>query len=138
MTKFGNPVFVCVLLLSLLFAAPSSHFASAVGAKGATPGARGSRQAPALLFASPGLRPNRVETCAAEGALPAMAELLEEGARAVGGLREPYPATTGVSQATLLTGTWPAERGVVSDRFFRSGSPDFADFATWSDPGLIQ
>ena len=27
---------------------------------------------------------------------------------------------------------------MVGDRFFRTGSPDFADFATWSDPGLIQ
>ena len=58
--------------------------------------------------------------------------------RADGGLRAPFPATTGTSLATLLTGTWPAEHGVVGDRFFRTGSPDFADFATWADPGLIQ
>ena len=47
----------------------------------------------------------------------------------------PFPATVGTNPATLLTGTWPAEHGIVADRFFRTGSPDFADFATWADRG---
>ena len=84
------------------------------------------------------MRPDLVEAFAAEGALPAMADMLAEGAVADGGLLAPFPATTGTSTATLLTGTWPAEHGVVGDRFFRTGSPDFAEFATWADPGLIQ
>ena len=138
MIGFRKSAFICALVLSLLLAAPSSLFPGAVDAQEATPVASGSGQAPVLLFAAPGMRPDLVETFAAEGALPAMAELLDEGARADGGLREPYPATTGPSLATLLTGTWPAEHGIVGDRFFRTGSPDFADFATWSDPGLIQ
>ena len=95
-------------------------------------------QRPVLLFNAPGMRHDLVETFAAEGALPAIAGVLAEGKSAEGGLAAPFPATTGTNLATLLTGTWPAESGVVADRFFRTGSPDFADFATWSDPGLIQ
>ena len=67
-----------------------------------------------------------------------MADLMAKGAVAAGGLRAPFPTATGVNLATLLTGTWPAEHGVVGDRFFRTGSPDFAEIAIWTDPGLIQ
>ena len=84
------------------------------------------------------MRPDLVESFAAEGALPAIADLLENGAAADDGLLAPFPATTGTSLPTLLTGAWPAEHGIVGDRFFRTGSPDFADFANWNDPGLIQ
>ena len=82
--------------------------------------------------------PRSRRTFAAEGALPAIAGVLAGGARANGGLAVPFPATSGTNPATLLTGTWPAEHGIVADRFFRTGSPDFADFATWADRGLIQ
>ena len=138
MSGLRHPAFLFALVLSVLLAAPSSLFTATVTAQEATPVASGSGRAPVLLFAAPGMRPDLVETFAAEGALPAMAALLDEGARAAGGLREPYPATTGASFATLLSGTWPAEHGIVGDRFFRTGSPDFADFATWTDPSLIQ
>jgi 2',3'-cyclic-nucleotide 2'-phosphodiesterase (5'-nucleotidase family) len=132
------PVVVCALTLSIFLAVPSSLFAAVAGAQDATPLASDSGRRPVLLFNAPGMRPDLVESFAAEGALPAIAELMAEGAIADGGLRAPFPATAGVNQATLLTGTWPAEHGVVGDRFFRTGSPDFAEFATWTDPGLIQ
>src|SRR5215212_9795936 len=138
MTGFRHPAFACALVLSILLAAPSSLFPAAVGAQEATPVADGTGEGAVLLFAAPGMRPDLVEAFAAEGALPAMADMLAEGAVADGGLLAPFPASTGTSIATLLTGTWPAEHGVVDDRFFRTGSPDFADFATWADPGLIQ
>ena len=79
------------------------------------------------------MRPDLVETFAAEGALPAMADLWPRRSLPTA-VCVPFPATTGTNLATLLTGTWPAEHGVVGDRFFRTGSPDFADFATWTDP----
>jgi 2',3'-cyclic-nucleotide 2'-phosphodiesterase (5'-nucleotidase family) len=85
------------------------------------------------------MRQDLVETFAAEGAMPAFAGMLEDGASANDdGLLLPFPATTGTALSTLLTGAWPAEHGVVGDRFFRTGSPDFAEFATWTDPGLLQ
>jgi 2',3'-cyclic-nucleotide 2'-phosphodiesterase (5'-nucleotidase family) len=138
MTGLCRPAFVCAFLLSLLLAAPSSLLPGMVVAQEATPGADGSGEGPVLLFNAPGMRPDLVEAFAAEGALPAMTDL-GAGASAVdGGLLAPFPATTGASLATLLTGAWPAEHGVVADRFFRTGSPDFADFAIWTDTGLIQ
>ena len=139
MFGFRIPVFVCVFALSIFLAVPSSLYLVAVGAQEATPVASDSGDRPVLLFTAPGMHPDLVESFAAEGALPAMADLLAGGAVADGGLRAPFPATTGVNVATLLSGTWPAEHGVVGDRFFRIGSPAFADFADlerpWSDPG---
>src|SRR5829696_9468190 len=138
MTGFRFPAFLFVLVLSLLLAVPASLFPAAVDAQEATPVAGEAGGGPVLLFDAPGMRRDLVETFAAEGALPAIADVLAEGVRADGGLAAPFPATTGTNPVTLLTGTWPAEHGVVADRFYRTGSPDFADFATWTDPGLIQ
>jgi len=138
MSRIRIPPFVSALLLTLLLGTPFPELLSAARAQEATPVAGDSGGAPVLLFAAPGMRPDLVETFAVEGALPAMAEMLASGATADGGLLAPFPATTGTSLPTLLSGTWPAEHGVVGDRFFRTGSPDFADFATWDDPGLIQ
>ena len=138
MFGFRIPVFVYAFVLSIILAVPSSLFSAAVGAQEATPIASDSGDRPVLLFAAPGMRPDLVETFAAKGALPAMADLLAESAVADGGLQASFPNTTGVNLATLLTGTWPGEHGVVGDRFFRTGSPDFAQSATWTDPGLIQ
>jgi predicted AlkP superfamily pyrophosphatase or phosphodiesterase len=72
------------------------------------------------------MRSNLVDTFAAEGALPAMADMMNSGVSADNGLLAPFPDTTGSILPTLLTGTWPAEHGIVSDNFFRTGSPDFA------------
>jgi predicted AlkP superfamily pyrophosphatase or phosphodiesterase len=138
MFGFRIPAFVYTFALSIFLAVPSSLFPSAVGAQEATPTASDSGDRPVLLFVAPGMHPDLIDSFAAEGALPATADLMAEGAGADGGLRAPFPATTGADLATLLTGTWPAEHGVVGDRFFRTGSPDFAGFATWTDPGLIQ
>ncbi len=138
MTTSRIPSFVAGLLLSLLLGMPFPALLSAVRAQEATPVAGDAGEAPVLLFAALGMRSDLVETFAAEGALPTMADMMANGAAAAGGLVGPFPATTGTALSTLLTGTWPAEHGVVGDRFFRTGSPDFADFATWTDPGLIQ
>src|SRR5215207_4601595 len=138
MTGFRHPAFACALVLSILLAAPSSIFPVAVGAQEATPVGNGTGEGAVLLFAAPGMRPDLIESFAAEGALPAIADLLENGAAADDGLLASFPATTGTNLPTLLSGAWPAEHGIVGDRFYRTGSPDFADFANWSDPGLFQ
>ena len=137
MTRIRVPAFL-VACLAVMLAAPWSLLAGTAAAQEATPVADAADDA-VLLFAAPGMRPDLVEGFAAEGALPAMADLLEQGASGDEyGLLAPFPATTGTALPTLLTGTWPAEHGIVGDRFYRTGSPDFADFASWSDPGLIQ
>ncbi|MBA3449688.1 MAG: alkaline phosphatase family protein, partial [Chloroflexia bacterium] len=138
MTTVRTHVFVASLLLALLLGMPFSALFSAVRAQDATPVAADSGDAPVLLLAAPGMRPDLVEAFAAEGALPAMASMVDSGETIDGGLVGPFPATTATSFPTLLTGTWPGEHGVVGDRFFRTGSPDFADFANAINPGLIQ
>ena len=79
MTGFRHPAFSCALILSLLLAVPSSLFPGAVDAQGATPVASDSGEGAVLLFSAPGMRPDLVETFAAEGALPAMAGMLADG-----------------------------------------------------------
>lgn len=124
-------VLMCVLAISL-----SVPAALLTRAQDATPQASVAGGAPLLMVAAPGMQPDLIETFAAEGALPNLAEMMNAGAQ--GAVTPPFPATTGTSLATLLTGTWPAEHGVVGDLFYRTGSPEFADVAGWSDPGLVQ
>jgi predicted AlkP superfamily pyrophosphatase or phosphodiesterase len=104
MTGFRHPAFACALVLSILLAAPSSIFPVAVGARGATPVGNGTGEGAVLLFAAPGMRPDLIESFATEGALPAMADLLENGAAADDGLLASFPATTGTNLPTLLSG----------------------------------
>ncbi len=138
MTRIRVPASLVALLLALALGAPWPLIASVAVAQEATPIAARSGEGAVLLFTAPGMRGDLVESFAAEGALPVMAGMLESGATAEDGLLDSFPATTGTMLPTLLTGTWPAEHGVVGDRFFRTGSPDFADFVSWNDSGLIQ
>ena len=126
------------LVLLTVLALPGPLFQGAGAAQEATPVAGDAGEGSVLLFAAPGMRSDLVESFAAEDALPAMAEMLTSGASADGGLLAPFPATTGSTLSTLLSGTWPAEHGIVSDTFFRTGSPEFSDLASWTDAGLIQ
>ena len=136
MPRFRSFVAISAFVLSLLLALPApALLAMPARAQDATPAAR-QTGAPVILFAAPGLEPDLVETFTGEGAMPAFSEMLERGTK--GSLRDAFPATIGTSLPTLLTGTWPAEHGVVGDRFYRTGSPEFADWARWDDPGLIQ
>lgn len=138
MTGTRAPAFLAIFALAVTLAVPWPALIAGAAAQEATPVAAETGDGAVLLYAAPGMRPDLVEAFAAEGALPTIAEMMETGAAAEGGLATPFPATTGTSLPTLLTGTWPAEHGIVGDRFFRTGSPEFADFATWNDPGLIQ
>jgi hypothetical protein len=129
---------VFTLLIAVMLAVPFP-LPDGTSAQVATPGpAATGGVSPVLLFVAPGLRLDRLEQLAAGGAMPAFAALFADGARAKPGLVAPVPATTGVGLTTLLSGAWPAEHGIVNDVFYRTGSPNFADVAAWSDPGLVQ
>lgn len=120
---------IAVTLLLPQLAIPAVH------AQQGTPVAAGDSK-PLLFMAAPGMRADFVGEFAAEGALPALAAMREGGATAE--LLAPFPATVGSDVTSLLTGTWPGEHGVVGDRFFRTGSPDFANWTSWDDPGIVQ
>jgi 2',3'-cyclic-nucleotide 2'-phosphodiesterase (5'-nucleotidase family) len=131
-------VSIVFLALALLLVAPLPAVAALLRAQSATPAGAANGAGAVLLFAAPGMQSDLAASFAAEGALPALADMLAHGASGKDGLLPPFPATVGTDLATLLTGAWPAEHGVMADRFYRTGSPDFADWAAWTDPGLIQ
>jgi len=131
------PAILNVLALTFALIAPSLALfgVSSVQAQDATPRADATAGSPVILFTAPGMSPVAIDSLAAEGALPALSDLLQ-GAQ--GSLLAPFPAGAGTMQPTLLSGAWPAEHGIVGETFYRTGSPYFADTATWSDPGLMQ
>ncbi len=90
--------------------------------------------APLILAAVTGWDDAAAAELLKAGSLPMLAAMVEQGSH--GDLLS--PGGTGPALTTLLTGAWPAEHGVVADTFFRTGSPDFADVAAWTDPGLVQ
>lgn len=124
------------LLLCMLAVTLSLPPALLTRAQEATPLAGKAERAPLLVLAAPSMQPDLIATYSAAEALPNLTEMMATGAQ--GRLSPPFPATTGTSLSTLLTGTWPAEHGVVGDSFYRTGSPDFAENARWTDAGLIQ
>src|SRR3712207_7446228 len=63
-----------------------------------------------LFFVADGMRPDLVERYAAEGAMPAMAQLLREGVHGRNGVLPPMPTNTGAGWATLQTGAWSGKR----------------------------
>ena len=90
--------------------------------------------APLILAAVTGWDDATADALLQGGSLPALAAMVEQGSR--GDLLS--PGGMGPALTTILTGAWPSEHGVVGDTFFRTGSPDFADVATWTDPGVVQ
>lgn len=96
------------------------------------PGAAG--ESPLILAAVTGWDEGVAGQLIKAGRLPSLGEIADQGS--YGALLA--PGSTGAALTTLLTGTWPAEHGVVSDTFFRTGSPSFANVATWNDPGVVQ
>lgn len=125
-------------LLTLVLLAPILPLIGQAPARAqdGTPAAVASTDQPLILFAAPGLESSLVETFAAEGAMPTFSAMLENGVS--GSLAAPFPATTGTTLPSVLTGAWPAENGIVADRFYRTGSPDFAAWTDWSAPDLNQ
>ncbi len=93
MTGTRVPAFLAALLFSLTLAIPWSTLVAASGGAGgdAGRGAGGAGDSAVLLFAAPGMRPDLVEAFAAEGALPAIADMLETGAAAGWRAARPLP-----------------------------------------------
>ena len=85
-----------------------------------------------ILFASDGMRPDLVDTYAAQGAMPTLSDLMDEGVKGKNGLLQGFPPNTGVGWATLATGAWPGTHGSTNNTFydrsqsFTTGSTSFA------------
>jgi len=78
-----------------------------------------------ILFASDGMRPDLMETYAAEGLMPTYADLMANGVRGDNGLIQAFPPNTGVGWYTLATGAYPGEHGSTNNTFHRTGENSF-------------
>jgi len=75
-----------------------------------------------ILFSSDGMRPDLMETYAAEGLMPTYADLVASGVRGDNGLIQAFPPNTGVGWYTLATGAYPGEHGSTNNTFHRTGA----------------
>jgi 2',3'-cyclic-nucleotide 2'-phosphodiesterase (5'-nucleotidase family) len=91
-----------------------------------------------IFFASDGLRQDLVEDFAAQGLMPAMAGLLQSGAKASdNGLLTQAPPNTGAGWYSLATGAWPGVHGSTNNTFHINGAP-FTNRTAAFDAGVLQ
>jgi len=92
-----------------------------------------------ILFSSDGMRQDHVEDYVADGFLPNLADVLDDGTKADGGgLIQGFPPNTGVGWQTLATGTWPGEHGSTNNTFHRTGESNFNNSTSFATPGILQ
>ncbi|HEV2109431.1 MAG TPA: alkaline phosphatase family protein [Thermomicrobiales bacterium] len=139
------PAFLVVLLAALIVSGPglsaASLQATPASTPGATPGATPEASASAervILFSADGMRPDLVERYASEGAMPTIAELMENGVTGKNGMVQAFPPNTGVGWHTLATGTYPGEHGSTNNTFHRTGEADFGSSSSAYEPGILQ
>lgn len=139
--RVGSTGVVGLMVVLSMLLGPAAGGAWLQATPGATPEASpvaAGADAPVVLFASDGMRPDLVERYAAEGAVPGLAELLASGVTGDNGLLQAFPPNTGTGWHTLATGTWPGEHGSTNNTFHRTGSGDFAnDTASGFQPGIL-
>jgi hypothetical protein len=85
-----------------------------------------------ILFASDGMRPDLMQTYAAQGAMPTYASLMANGVIGANGLTQAFPPNTGVGWFTLATGTYPGEHGSTNNTFHRVGEGNFNNRTSFS------
>ena len=108
------------------------------GAALAGSNAKGALTEQVILFASDGMRPDLVDKYAAQGAMPTMAGLMEEGTKGKNGLLQGFPPNTGVGWATLATGAWPGVHGSTNNTFYRTETPFTTGSASFANTGILQ
>ena len=85
-----------------------------------------------VYFAADGMRPDKVDQFAAEGVMPTMRNLMNNGVKGVNGMQPGFPPNTGVGWYTMMTGTWPSEHGSTNNTYHRSGEPAFNNRTSFS------
>ena len=107
------------IVLALVIAVPAGT------AKPSKPPAGPPHADEVIFFASDGMRPDLMETYAAEGLMPTYADLMANGVRGDNGLIQAFPPNTGVGWYTLATGAYPGEHGSTNNTFHRTGENSF-------------
>jgi 2',3'-cyclic-nucleotide 2'-phosphodiesterase (5'-nucleotidase family) len=90
-----------------------------------------------VMFSSDGMRPDLMETYAADGTMPTYRALMAAGMRGANGMVQAFPPNTGVGWYTMATGTYPSEHGSTNNTFFRAGD-GFANRSSFSSAGVLQ
>jgi len=120
------------IVLALVIAVPAG------AAKNTKPPTGPPRADKVILFASDGMRPDLMETYAAEGFMPTYADLMANGVRGDNGLIQAFPPNTGVGWYTLATGAYPGEHGSTNNTFHRTGESNFNTRTSFAAPGILQ
>jgi 2',3'-cyclic-nucleotide 2'-phosphodiesterase (5'-nucleotidase family) len=120
------------ILLALVGAVPAG------AAKDQKPPAGPPHADKVIFFASDGMRPDLMETYAAEGLMPTYADLMAKGVRGDNGLIQAFPPNTGVGWYTLATGTYPGEHGSTNNTFHRTGEAIFNNRTSFATTGILQ
>jgi 2',3'-cyclic-nucleotide 2'-phosphodiesterase (5'-nucleotidase family)/predicted AlkP superfamily phosphohydrolase/phosphomutase len=91
-----------------------------------------------ILFASDGMRPDLMESFAADGLMPTYADLMATGVRGDNGLVQAFPPNTGVGWYTLATGAYPGEHGSTNNTYHRVGEGSFNNRTSFALPDSLQ
>jgi 2',3'-cyclic-nucleotide 2'-phosphodiesterase (5'-nucleotidase family)/predicted AlkP superfamily phosphohydrolase/phosphomutase len=92
----------------------------------------------AIMFASDGMRPDLMESYAAQGVMPTYADLMAKGVRGDNGMVQAFPPNTGVGWYTMATGAYPGEHGSTNNTYHRTGETNFNNRTSFSALGTLQ
>jgi 2',3'-cyclic-nucleotide 2'-phosphodiesterase (5'-nucleotidase family)/predicted AlkP superfamily phosphohydrolase/phosphomutase len=132
---FFDPPLAAVLTVALT--------AVGVAGSGGPVGATGHEPAtgnPVMLYSSDGMRPDLMQKYAGQGAMPAYAALMRQGAYGANGLTQGFPPNTGQGWYTLATGAYPGVHGSTNNTFFDNrqvftASTSFSFHGNGASPG---
>ncbi|MDQ2838389.1 MAG: alkaline phosphatase family protein [Actinomycetota bacterium] len=117
-------------LTALLAAVATVGLATAVPAvahgsshPGPPPHGGGAGANPVVLFSSDGMRPDLMQTYAAQRQMPNYAQLMAAGATGDNGLTQGFPPNTGQGWYTMATGAWPGVHGSTNNTFYDNRQP---------------
>ena len=92
----------------------------------------------AIFFASDGMRPDLMQTYAAQGEMPTYAALIASGVTGNNGMLQAFPPNTGVGWYTMATGAYPGEHGSTNNTYHRTGEGNFNNRTSFSALGTLQ
>jgi 2',3'-cyclic-nucleotide 2'-phosphodiesterase (5'-nucleotidase family) len=127
-----------VVALLVAFAAGCGLVGAAAAQNLAMAGKAKSNDVSVIYFGPNGMRQDLAEAYASQGRLPAIAQLLRNGAKAAdGGLVTQAPTTAGPGRYSLATGAWPGVHGAPNNTLAINGQP-MQNRASAFDPGVLE
>lgn len=91
----------------------------------------------ATFFVADGMRPDMAEAFAAEGAMPALRNIILTGVHGTNGMLPQTPPNTGTGWYTLITGAWSGVHGSTNNYFHDTKNPVTVS-TSWASPGVLK